>query len=486
MALATAMETKDGKISKGGRKIKATANFDLNINSMEEFCRILLPEAKEIQHNFHFEDHGETVSIRVEASGRSYVLICKSYLDRITDQRLVMAKSAMLKFYNKDYKWGGMIGVRPTKVTRKLLGFGYDFQEIREIMANLYLLRDEKIDLLETVVKKELEYLNRDYINVYIGIPYCPTKCRYCSFASYEFRGKQGEAYGDFVETLLEEIRLTGELFAEENIQIESIYMGGGTPTTLTEEDLERVLDLVNKSFDRSRVKEFTVEAGRIDTLNSNKLEIMKAHGVDRISINPQTFNEEVLEELNRYFDAELFDGIYKEAKDMGFIINMDLIIGLPNEGTRDILKTLDKVSTYDIDNLTIHVLALKKASTLYKEGHTHEDIDYETLNNKINEICKKNDLHPYYMYRQKNSLDWGENVGYSKLGKESIFNIEMIEENQSTFGLGGGAISKRIEAIGGGRDNIERIVNPKDPIVYIKEMKNRFQKKKEVFKEWK
>ncbi len=463
------------------------ADFEVNTNSIDEFCRILIPESRENIHRVEVEYKNNYIHMKLESHGKVVEFVVKNYEEKIAEQKLVMIKSSLLKFYNKNYKWGGMIGVRPTKVMRKLLNAQFTYEEIREIFKELYLVQDEKIELLERVVKKELEYLNRKHINVYVGIPYCPTKCRYCSFASYEFRGKQGEAYAEFVETLLEEIDLTGKLFEELNMPLESIYIGGGTPTTLNEKDLERVLKDLREKLDLSKIREFTVEAGRIDTLNSEKLAIMKKYGVDRISINPQTFNEKILKELNRYFDKDLFDKIYKEAKELGFIINMDLIVGLPNEGTKDILYTLDKVSEYDIDNLTIHVLALKKASTLFREGHIHEDVDYELISNKIKEICNKNELYPYYMYRQKNSLDWGENVGYSKLGKESIFNIEMIEENQSTFGLGGGAISKLIVRVEeDGRDNIDRIVNPKEPISYIKEMKDRFEKKKKLFKLWK
>lgn len=463
------------------------ADFEVNTNSIDEFCRILIPEAKENHHRVEVDYKGDYIHMTLWSQGRVEEFVVENYEDKITEQKLVMIKSSLLKFYNKNYKWGGMIGVRPTKVVRKLLNRNFSYDEIGHILKNLYLLQDEKIELLLRVIKKELEYLNRKHINMYIGIPYCPTKCRYCSFASYEFRGKQGEAYDKFVETLLEEIDLTSNFFNEIKIPLESIYIGGGTPTTLNEKDLERVLADIKSKFDLSKVREFTVEAGRIDTLNSEKLFIMKKYGVDRISINPQTFNEEILKELNRYFDKDLFDKIYIEAKEIGFVINMDLIIGLPNETTKDILKTIETVSNYDIDNLTIHVLAIKKASTLYKNGHIHEDIDYELISSKIKEVCKKNELYPYYMYRQKNSLDWGENVGYSKLGKESIFNIEMIEENQSTFGLGGGAISKLIVRVEeDGRDNIDRIVNPKEPISYINEMKDRFEKKKELFKLWK
>lgn len=399
------------------------------------------------------------------------------------DFKLLAFKNLLMKFFEKDNKWGTLIGVRPTKLIRRLLNLNFSFDEVEEMLRDLYLLSDEKIDLLLTIVKKEIKYLNNSKINVYIGIPFCPTKCKYCSFASYELKGRMGENYSNFVETLIEEIRISGAHLKNNKYEIESIYIGGGTPTTLTEEDLEKVLEEIRESFDLNNLKELTVEAGRIDTLNREKLLIMKKLGVHRISINPQTFKEETLKDLNRYFSKTLFDEIYLLAKDIGFIINMDLIVGLPNETTEDILRTLDILEKYDIENLTIHTLALKKASNLYKEGYEHEKLDYQKISSKITAITEKKDLFPYYMYRQKNTLEWGENIGYSLEGKESIFNIQMIEESQSTFGLGGGAITKYTNGAFDEDIELERIVNPKDPIVYIKEMRDRMDKKKYLFK---
>lgn len=408
---------------------------------------------------------------------------CANFSDKIADQKLVMVKATLLQMYNKNYKWGTLIGVRPTKLVRRLLNLNFSFDEIDGILEKLYLVSKEKRDLLIEVVKKEENYLKSKELNIYIGIPFCPTKCKYCSFASYEMTGKQGESYGIFVKTLLEEIDLTSKFLKEEKLTFESIYMGGGTPTTLSENDLEKVLKAVTEKFPMEGLKEFTVEAGRVDTLTYKKLEIMKSYGVHRISINPQTFNEKVLKDLNRYFDKTIFDDMYNKAKDLGFIINMDFIIGLPNETTEDILKTLEIAKTYDIENLTIHMLALKKASRLYKEGHELQEIDYVAIDKAIKELVENKGLKPYYMYRQKNSLEWGENIGYAKEGKESMFNIHMIEESQSTFGLGGGAITKYTNGLFDEDIDIKRVVNAKEPIAYIQNMRDRFEKKVELFR---
>ena len=204
---------------------------------------------------------------------------------------------------------------------------------------------------------------------------------------------------------------------------------------------------------------------------------------MDRVSLNPQSFNEHILKELNRNFDRKHFDEIFKEIKRLGFIVNMDLILGLPGESVEDILRTLNEVRKYDIDNLTIHALAIKNGSKLVRDKYKITAIENERIEEEIKKLTEEMDLKPYYLYRQKNSLDWGENVGYSKEGKESIFNIEMIEENQSTIALGGGAISKKVEMVDETRAAITRYINPKDPYMYICEMKERMKQKEELFK---
>ena len=409
-----------------------------------------------------------------------------SYIDlenKIEDQILTMCKISLLKLLNKNYAWGSLMGVRPTKVLRRLLINGCDYKEARKILKDFYLVTDDKINLMETVVKKELELLDKEHINLYLGIPFCPTKCKYCSFASYEIDGGVGRFYDDFVETLLKEIQIIGDFLKTYNKKVSSIYFGGGTPSTLTEIDLERVLKKLLENIDMSDVKEFTFEAGREDSLNIEKLEIMKKYSVDRISLNPQSFNLETLKRVNRRFNRENFDLIFKEAKKLGFIINMDLIIGLPEETTEEILDTLRQLNTYDIDNLTIHCLAFKRASKLFKESQERNSIDRALIEEHIQEIVKEKEMKPYYMYRQKNIIEWGENIGYSKEGKESIFNIEMIEENQNTMALGGGGISKIVIEERNGIDYIERYVNPKDPALYIRELDKRCKEKIEMFR---
>ena len=459
-------------------------DFEAKENTIYEFKKVLLPEEEiDILEVKTLEETKDYISLELSCGNRKKIFTLKNYTSRMVDQKTVMVKAGLLLLFDKVYPWGALVGVRPTKLIRRYLIMGYTYDEIDEILEKLYFVFPEKRKLLIEVVKKENEYLNPKGINMYVGIPYCPTRCKYCSFASYEINSKLGNYYDDFVKTLIEEIKLTGEMLKDKDVKIESLYFGGGTPSILKEKDLKNILEELYKNIDLSHLKEFTFEAGREDTLTKEKLEILKEMKVDRVSLNPQTFNEKVLKELNRNFDKKHFDEMFREIKRLGFVVNMDFIIGLPGESVEDILNTFETVKGYDIDNLTIHFLAIKNGSTLIKNKYRITEIENQRIEDKIREVVEEKNLKPYYLYRQKNSMNWGENLGYSIEGKESIFNIEMIEENQSTIGLGGGAISKKVEMIDETRFSIVRYINPKDPYMYICELKDRMKQKEELFK---
>ena len=459
-------------------------DFEAKENTIYEFKKVLLPEEDiDILKVKTLEETKDYISLELSCGNRKKIFTLKNYTDRMVDQKTVMVKAGLLLLFDKVYPWGALVGVRPTKLIRRYLIMGYTYDEIDEILEKLYFVFPEKRKLLIEVVKKENEYLNPKGVNMYVGIPYCPTRCKYCSFASYEINSKLGNYYDDFVKTLIEEIKLTGEMLKDKDVKIESLYFGGGTPSILKEKDLKNILEELYKNIDLSHLKEFTFEAGREDTLTKEKLEILKEMKVDRVSLNPQTFNEKVLKELNRNFDKKHFDEMFREIKRFGFVVNMDFIIGLPGESVEDILNTFETVKGYDIDNLTIHFLAIKNGSTLIKNKYRITEIENQRIEDKIREVVEEKNLKPYYLYRQKNSMNWGENLGYSIEGKESIFNIEMIEENQSTIGLGGGAISKKVEMIDETRFSIVRYINPKDPYMYICELKDRMKQKEELFK---
>ena len=459
-------------------------DFEAKENTIYEFKKVLLPEEEiDILEVKTLEETKDYISLELSCGNRKKIFTLKNYTSRMVDQKTVMVKAGLLLLFDKVYPWGALVGVRPTKLIRRYLIMGYTYDEIDEILEKLYFVFPEKRKLLIEVVKKENEYLNPKGVNMYVGIPYCPTRCKYCSFASYEINSKLGNYYDDFVKTLIEEIKLTGEMLKDKDVKIESLYFGGGTPSILKEKDLKNILEELYKNIDLSHLKEFTFEAGREDTLTKEKLEILKEMKVDRVSLNPQTFNEKVLRELNRNFDKKHFDEMFREIKRLGFVVNMDFIIGLPGESVEDILNTFETVKGYDIDNLTIHFLAIKNGSTLIKNKYRITEIENQRIEDKIREVVEEKNLKPYYLYRQKNSMNWGENLGYSIEGKESIFNIEMIEENQSTIGLGGGAISKKVEMIDETRFSIVRYINPKDPYMYICELKDRMKQKEELFK---
>ena len=459
-------------------------DFEAKENTIYEFKKVLLPEEEiDILEVKTLEETKDYISLELSCGNIKKIFTLKNYTDRMVDQKTVMVKAGFLLLFDKVYPWGALVGVRPTKLIRRYLIMGYTYDEIDEILEKLYFVFPEKRKLLIEVVKKENEYLNPKGVNMYVGIPYCPTRCKYCSFASYEINSKLGNYYDDFVKTLIEEIKLTGEMLKDKDVKIESLYFGGGTPSILKEKDLKNILEELYKNIDLSHLKEFTFEAGREDTLTKEKLEILKEMKVDRVSLNPQTFNEKVLKELNRNFDKKHFDEMFEEIKRLGFVVNMDFIIGLPGESVEDILNTFETVKGYDIDNLTIHFLAIKNGSTLIKNKYRITEIENQRIEDKIREVVEEKNLKPYYLYRQKNSMNWGENLGYSIEGKESIFNIEMIEENQSTIGLGGGAISKKVEMIDETRFSIVRYINPKDPYMYICELKDRMKQKEELFK---
>lgn len=462
--------------------MSVVTNFPLSEKSLEEFVRILLPKkvGKDIKGEVSYKEN--KIIVKVKIDGKEAIMEEENLEHIIEDQNLIMLKGGLLKALNKNYPWGSLIGVRPTKMTRRFMQMGFSKERVRKLLNNMYLANFDKIDLLMSVIETEERLLNKEAMNMYIGIPFCPSKCRYCSFASYEINSSLGRFYPKFVETLLEEIKLVGELSKNKGFKYESLYIGGGTPSILTEEDTEKILKAVHENIDLSNLKEFTFEAGREDAITKRKLEILKEYGVDRVSLNPQTFKEQTLKDLNRTFNREHFDEVYRDIKELGFILNMDLILGLPGETVEDILNTLNEIEKYDIENLTVHALAKKKGSPLYHEDFEKSEVERILVENAIKELVKRKGMQPYYMYRQKNSLDWGENVGYSIPGAESRFNIEMIEENQQTMGLGGGAISKAIHKETKYNDQIERLVNPKDPALYIAEMKMRHSKKIELF----
>ncbi len=389
------------------------------------------------------------------------------------------------KYTNLNPKWGMLTGIRPTKIVRKLIEAGHDNFYINEKMKSKYFVSEEKIGLLIKVCKKEMEILSstpKESISLYIGIPFCPTKCAYCSFTSYSIKKYLNSNLVDtYVNYLIKELE-----WIRVNIKskIDTIYIGGGTPTSLDEKNLRKLLEGVKQNINFENLREYTVEAGRPDTINLEKLKILKEFNVNRISINPQTMNDLTLKAIGRGHSVKEFEETFKLAKNLGFHnINVDLILGLPNEEVTHVKNTIEKIVKLAPSNITIHTLAIKRGST-FKDNLDGINL---TKSNKIDEMLqvsynylKKNSYNPYYMYRQKNIVGNYENVGYGKDGYEGIYNVEIIEENQSIIAVGAGAVSKVVDYKTG---KLERIFNFKSIEEYIGRFHEQLERKK-LFKE--
>lgn len=379
----------------------------------------------------------------------------------------------------KQLPWGTLTGVRPTKLALTQLEDGYEPDRIREFFLQQYLCSNEKTDLSLEIASRELDILRKiDYKNgysVYIGIPFCPTTCLYCSFTSYSI-GAYKDYVDDYLKALFQEIEYARQALPDKKLV--SIYIGGGTPTTLNEEQLERLLMKVVNSFRMGTVIEFTVEAGRPDSITYEKLRIMKQYGVTRISINPQTMNQKTLEIIGRRHTVLQIEEAFLMARELGHTnINMDLIVGLPGEDVGEIDYTLSKMEQLKPENLTVHTLAIKRAANLNIYKDRYQDLTFGDASQmlfKTQVFAKEHGYIPYYLYRQKNMSDNLENVGYAKPGLECVYNILIMEEKQTILALGAGASSKFVFHNEGRIERVENVKDVKEYIARIDEMLDR------------
>ena len=378
--------------------------------------------------------------------------------------------------------WGALAGVRPTKISTKHMLQGGTAKSASKLLKDVYYVTPERRELaidcsISTV--KAAGLLDPADVSLYVGIPFCPTRCTYCSFVSRSI-GKRTELIDPYLEALLKEIEVTGKLLAESGRKVRTIYIGGGTPTTLSSPQMARLLDTIRASFDLSRCIEFTVEGGRPDTLDAEKLQTIFDHGADRMSINPQTMEGHVLRACGRPHKAADVVRAYGEAVDAGFkAINMDLIAGLPEDTVEGFKRSLDAVAALNPANITVHTLALKKGADLFERRvnlPTAEEVTEMVAyaNSKLRELGYK----PYYLYRQKYMSGSFENVGWSKDDLDCLYNIYMMEEVHTILSLGGGGMNK-VNLPGG---KIERFHNPKFPEQYIEMLDSVLSQKEEMF----
>ncbi|UII56863.1 coproporphyrinogen III oxidase [Cytobacillus spongiae] len=370
-------------------------------------------------------------------------------------------------------KWGFLTGVRPTKLLHKLLQSGVKKEDAHARLKAEYLITDEKIELMQQIVNRQLAIvpdlydLNKE-VSIYIGIPFCPTKCAYCTFPAYAINGRQGSVTS-FLGGLHYEMRQIGEWLKKNHIKITTVYYGGGTPTSITAQEMDMLYEEMNASFpDVESIREITVEAGRPDTITTEKLEILNKWKIDRISINPQSYIQETLKAIGRHHTVEETIEKYHLARKMGMNnINMDLIIGLPGEGVKEFTHTLNESEKLMPESLTVHTLSFKRASEMTKNKAKYKVADrneIEEMMSLAEKWTKNHGYAPYYLYRQKNILGNLENVGYSLPNQESIYNIMIMEEQQTIIGIGCGAASKFIHPQTG---KITHFANPKDPKSY-------------------
>ena len=382
--------------------------------------------------------------------------------------------------------WGILTGIRPVKLCGELYERTGSGDEAVRILTDDYYLSEEKASLLMQLYLHQQEEAGmppKNSAGVYIGIPFCPTRCVYCSFASNQVPDSEIEKY---LEALHQEIEYTGRRMAETGMTPESIYIGGGTPTTLTAMQLDELIASIQTSFDLSKLREFTVEAGRPDTITAEKLQVLKARGIDRISINPQSMKTRTLELIGRSHSPEDIRQAFSLARDYGFDhINCDVIAGLPEESAADFADTLQQVMDMGPESITVHCLAVKRASRLV-------DIDRDFHYKQAGRVAEMLSLgetaladcgyEPYYLYRQKHMAGAFENTGYCKKGKDCIYNIRIMDEHQSIIALGAGGISKVYYPSENRLERVANVTNYQEYIKRIDEMLNR--KEKNIFME--
>lgn len=373
--------------------------------------------------------------------------------------------------------WGILIGVRPTKVPMGYLLQGHGIRETQNILKNEYFLNAKKAQLVTGIASYEMKLTKKmtgKYCSVYISIPFCPSRCAYCSFVSYTSK-RLLSLLDEYLVQLKKEISEIFKVISEKGYKVATIYIGGGTPTILDECQLADLLSHIEKCTDVSTLMEYTLEAGRPDTITEEKLAVAKQYGVTRISVNPQSLSDVVLEAIGRKHNAQQFFSAYEIARKSGIRdINIDLIAGLPMDNFIRFSRTVDKIAELDPENITIHTFSVKKASDILRQSN-----DIYTLGTGMAAKCidysqvkmRNSGYKPYYMYRQKNTVENLENVGYAKEGHEGLYNIFMMEEYHTIFAAGAGAVTKLVDynTPSNGGCRIKRIFNPKYPYEYLR-----------------
>ena len=466
----------------------------------EAVLKLFLPI---VTFDFLFEEYpqdGDFCIIRREPNSDGYTLSVAVSLDGTEEKReetysgdfsdkedeaalCKMLYLIMQKLKGVTPAWGLLTGIRPVKKVNELLDRGLDKTEIFSALKEKYFVSDEKLELAYSTAVTQadaLAALDKRSYSLYVSVPFCPSRCSYCSFVSHSIESAGAKKLlPDYVKKLCEEIAQTAEIAQELGLRLDTIYIGGGTPTALSAEQLEAVMSAVKKNFDISKIREYTVEAGRSDTITEKKLEIIRDFGATRISVNPQTMNNAVLEAIGRRHSAEDVVSAFSKARRLGFgNINMDVIAGLPTDTPESFSKTIETLCGLDPESITIHTLTVKRSSKLFSEEERRVDGRVSEMVLTGQTVLHEKGYLPYYLYRQKNTVDNLENVGFAKAGYECLYNIYIMEEAQTILAVGAGGSTKLVNT---GTGKIERLFNYKFPYEYISRYDKMITKKDRI-----
>ncbi|HYE09596.1 MAG TPA: coproporphyrinogen dehydrogenase HemZ [Patescibacteria group bacterium] len=459
----------------------------MDFEALENNQSLFLVEETILQSILDDQD-GSIVAKAIIQSGDEKKEYREVYTICTVKQKKEAVKLTMYKLlsesHNRTYPWGILTGIRPLKIVHELMDKGYDEKHIETYMQRNHLVSEEKAQLAVEIAAIERSFIypvDSRKVSIYIGIPFCPTRCHYCSFTSNSLK-TCGGLVEDYLSALMLEMEQTQALMNKYKLKVQTIYIGGGTPTSLNEEQLDRLLSKACELYGDC-LEEFTCEAGRPDTITEGKLRVMKQRGITRISINPQTMNDETLERIGRAHSVEETVKSFELARKLGFDnINMDIILGLPGEGMMHLEKTLSDIEKLKPESLTVHTMAIKRASII------NENIESVSKGGSTTEMMKltaafarKQNMHPYYLYRQKHMVENLENIGYCKPGYECIYNIQIIEEKQTNIAFGADAITKTIFTQ---ENRIERQGNIKDIRLYIVRIEEQISKKLQLLEE--
>lgn len=469
--------------------------FEYDIHSLvkafypAEDVKVVVGETEDVNFRLLFLSDG--IQFEQTETGRVWSRTAKTEIenqadkDELKNQVKLLIYKALSEVTEKQLPWGTLTGIRPTKIATAMLEQGRTEDEIRAFMREKYLVSPEKQELSIEIAHREEKLLSSLHgvkgYSVYIGIPFCPTTCLYCSFTSYPIAAWR-DRVGKYLDALDKEIDFVAENNADDIL--DTVYIGGGTPSTLNAEQLERLLHKIVTTLPMEQVSEFTVEAGRADSITRDKLEVLKKYGVTRISVNPQTMNQITLDRIGRRHTVEQVLEAFQLARELGFDnINMDMILGLPGEGVEEVKHTMEVIRELKPDSLTVHSLAIKRASKLaqwIRENGMEELHNTDETMAIAEKTAREIGLVPYYLYRQKNMSGNFENVGYAAPGKFGVYNVLIMEEKQTIVALGAGSITKRVFPDG----RIERCDNVKDVGLYIEKIDEMIERKKKLFAE--